>query len=131
MHRQAIKDPAPGLTISARAMDKCPEVLERADAFFGMGLYTHPEQRDVYETQAYARNLFAMLCEAALVFAASQASRHSGKLDALREAIWLHLAGVESPRLLLTPDEALRFQSAAAEEAPSDQAQSTDAINPL
>ena len=131
MHRQAIKDAAPSLSISARAMDKCPEVLERTDAFFGMGLYTHPEQRDVYETQAYARNLFAMLCEAALVFTASQASRHSGWLDALRETIWLYLAGVESPRLMLTPEEALRFQPGELDEAHGAPAQSTDAIHPL
>lgn len=136
MHRQAIKVLAKDLVLTARAMDRCPEVFERADAFFGVGLHNHPEQADVYATQQYPRNLFAMQCEAALMYASSQASRHGTRLDALKEDVWLHLRSSELPRLLLAQTEA-RISSRASPAEHADAAsrltstQSTDAIRPI
>lgn len=129
MHRQAAKDLAPDLALTARGMDKCPEVFERADAHFGIGLQNHPEQSDVYDTQQYPRNLFAMLCEAALVYASSQASRFAAGLDTLRDDIWTYLRA-PSPRLLLNPTQAGEDESPCARDR-SDRGQSTDAIHQL
>ncbi len=136
MHRQAIKDLAPGLVLTARGMDKCPEVFERADVHFGIGLQNHPEQSDVYETQQYPRNLFAMLCEFALVYASSQASRYATEMDTLREAIWTYLRASEFPHLLLSPTGAIPFHQAGESETAhvrnrSTREQSTDAIRPI
>jgi putative glutamine amidotransferase len=136
MHRQAVKDLAPDLVLTARGMDKCPEVFERADAHFGIGLQNHPEQSDVYETQQYPRNLLAMLCEAALVYASSQASRFAPGPDTLREEIWTYLRASESPHLLLNPTGAGSFEQAGESETThetdrSDREQTTDAIHPL
>jgi len=136
MHRQAVKDLARDLVLTARAMDKCPEVFERSDAFFGIGLQNHPEQSDVYETQQYPRNLLAMLSEAALLYASSQAGRYGTGLDALREEIWNHLRSSESPRLLQglggasSPQQAEESLNASAADR-TDGEQSTGAIHPL
>ena len=136
MHSQAVKELAPDLVLTARAMDKLPEVFERPDAFFGIGLQNHPEQSDVYETQQYPRNLLAMLCEAALVYASSQAGRSGTGLDALREQIWSYLRSPDPPRLLLGPHGASNPQKEGASETGSatggsDREQETDAIHPL
>ena len=133
MHRQAVADLAPDLVLTARGMDQCPEVFERADAHFGIGLQNHPEQSDVYETQQYPRNLFAMLCEAALVYASSRAGRFAAGLDGLREEIWTYLRASESPHLLLNAAGGSPFQQAgesedARETDDSNREQSTDAI---
>jgi putative glutamine amidotransferase len=100
MHRQTIQNLAPTLLITARSMDSCPEIIERGDGFFGIGLWSHPEHSKVYETQAYARNLFATLCESALAYTISQASRHQEQLEARRDDIWLHLSSTSTPQLL-------------------------------
>lgn len=121
MHRQAVKDLSADLVLSAHAMDKCPEVFERADTFFGIGLSNHPEQPDVYDTQPYTRNLFAMLCEAALLYASSQAGRHAGQVETLRDVIRFYLCASECPRLLLAPGEpSERFQGGEQKETPED-----------
>ena len=132
MHHQAVKQLAPGLLLTARAMGGCPEVVERADAFFGVGTWSHPEQDYVYETQRYARNLFATLCESALVYAASRASRLEDGMEALREDIWSYLHTADPPRLVLTAGEwreVTRGGTGAGEEETL--LRSTDAIRPV
>ena len=42
-HHQGIKDPAPSLTVSARAADGLPEALEHQEARFVLGVQWHPE----------------------------------------------------------------------------------------
>lgn len=124
MHRQAVKALASDLRATALAMDKCIEVVERADAFFGMGVWNHPEQEDLYETQQYPRNLFALFCEAALLYATSNASKQSSQMEALRDDIWAYLRSCSSPHLLLAPEE--NDEQTTSEESDQQAGQSED-----
>lgn len=130
MHRQAVNKLAPDLIVTARSMDACPEVIERADSLFGMGLWNHPEQSDVYDTQQYPRNVFSMLSECAMTYASSQAGRHAGDLEARLDDIWSYLRSSASPRLMLAAGEAEGYRQAGEHEEVRSEG-TTDAIHPV
>lgn len=56
MHHQAIKDPAPGLTVSGRSQDGLTEAIELKCYPFLIGVQWHPEY--LYTHDAHAKNLF-------------------------------------------------------------------------
>lgn len=62
-HHQAVKDPAPGFAVVARAEDGVIEGIERPDARFVVGVQWHPE--GMFRTDPLARRLFAAFVEAA------------------------------------------------------------------
>lgn len=99
MHTVAMEKIASGLAVSATAMDKCVEGIERNDAFFAVGLQGNPQQPDLYTTQPYARNLFVMLGEEALLYAASRRA----ELEDLYPGIRAYLRTDLTPRLTLPP----------------------------
>jgi len=124
MHSVAVDQLAPGLIVTASSMDKCVEAIERSDAFFGVALQGNPQQPDLYTTQPYTRNLFAMLGEEALVYAASRRD----ELEGLYADIRAYVRSAVTPRLTL-PAGAGRTRSAGGErEAAEEPRQSTDAI---
>ncbi|MCX7669097.1 MAG: gamma-glutamyl-gamma-aminobutyrate hydrolase family protein [Anaerolineae bacterium] len=61
-HHQAVKDPAPGFAIVARAEDGVIEGIERPAARFVIGVQWHPE--GMFRTDPLARRLFAAFVEA-------------------------------------------------------------------
>lgn len=62
-HHQAVKDPAPGFAVVARAEDGVIEGIERPAARFVVGVQWHPEA--MFRTDPLARRLFAAFVEAA------------------------------------------------------------------
>jgi putative glutamine amidotransferase len=62
-HHQAVKQPAPGFVVTARAPDGVVEGLERPDRAFVVGVQWHPER--MVAAHPAQRRLFAALVEAA------------------------------------------------------------------
>lgn len=62
MHHQAVKDTAPGLTVSAVSSDGLTEALEMADYPFFLGVQWHPEY--LWEKQEAAARLFSAFVSA-------------------------------------------------------------------
>jgi len=62
-HHQAVKDPAPGFAVVARAEDGVIEGIERPAGRFVVGVQWHPE--GMFRTDPAARRLFAAFVEAA------------------------------------------------------------------
>lgn len=62
-HHQAVKDPAPGLVVSARAKDGIIEALEHPERPFVIGVQWHPE--GTWEDDPYSKKLFHALVQAA------------------------------------------------------------------
>ncbi|HXF83071.1 MAG TPA: gamma-glutamyl-gamma-aminobutyrate hydrolase family protein, partial [bacterium] len=62
-HHQAIKQPAPGFVVTARAPDGVVEGLEHPDRAFVVGVQWHPER--MVAAHPAQRRLFAALVEAA------------------------------------------------------------------
>jgi len=63
-HHQAIKDPAPGLIVSARASDGIIEAVEHPSKNFVLGVQWHPE--GTWREDPYSKKLFCALVRAAL-----------------------------------------------------------------
>jgi putative glutamine amidotransferase len=62
-HHQALRDPAPGLTVSGRAPDGIIEAVEAADRPFVIGVQWHPE--GTFGSDPYSKKLFAAFVAAA------------------------------------------------------------------
>jgi putative glutamine amidotransferase len=62
LHHQAVKDVAPGLTITAQAPDGIVEAVEAEGHPFALGVQWHPEELAVHDDRA--QRLFAALVEA-------------------------------------------------------------------
>jgi gamma-glutamyl-gamma-aminobutyrate hydrolase PuuD len=62
-HHQAVKEPAPGLIVSARATDGVMEALEDPSRSFLLGVQWHPE--GTWREDPYSKKLFRALVEAA------------------------------------------------------------------
>jgi len=65
-HHQAIKDPAPGLMVSARARDGVIEAVEYPSKPFVLGVQWHPE--GTWRDDPYSKKLFRAFVEAAESF---------------------------------------------------------------
>ena len=65
-HHQAIKDLAPGLTISAKAADGMIEAVEHASKKFALGVQWHPE--GTWEEDPYSKKLFQAFVRAAMKY---------------------------------------------------------------
>jgi gamma-glutamyl-gamma-aminobutyrate hydrolase PuuD len=128
MHSVAVDKLAPGLIATASSMDQCVEAIERSDAFFGVALQGNPQQPDLYTTQPYTRNLFAMLGEEALIYAASRRD----ELEDLYGDIRAYLRSGVTPRLTLPAGEGRARRPSGKEDpgsGPTEASrQSTDAI---
>ncbi len=122
MHRVAVMELATDLLVTARALDGCVEAFERTDDVFGIGLQGDPQQADLFSTQPYTRNLFTMLADEALLYAASR----RGELDGLLAEIGAYLRTAPPPRLTLPPGVRRRllavpgaFEASVAQEGAS------------
>jgi putative glutamine amidotransferase len=62
-HHQAVKDPAPGLNIAARAADDVVEALEMPGPRFVLGVQWHPE--GTWKTDTHSKRLFKAFVSAA------------------------------------------------------------------
>jgi putative glutamine amidotransferase len=62
-HPQAVKDPAPGLVVSARAKDGVIEAVEHPASPFVLGVQWHPE--GTWRDDPYSKKLFCAFVEAA------------------------------------------------------------------
>ncbi|MCU0597004.1 MAG: gamma-glutamyl-gamma-aminobutyrate hydrolase family protein [Desulfobacterota bacterium] len=62
-HHQAVKEPAPGLTVCARAKDGVIEAVEDGERKFALGVQWHPE--GTWRHDPYSRKLFRALVQAA------------------------------------------------------------------
>ncbi len=60
-HHQAIKDPAPGLIVSARAPDGVIEAVEHPERRFVLGVQWHPE--GTWKEDLYSKRLFRAFVE--------------------------------------------------------------------
>jgi putative glutamine amidotransferase len=69
-HHQAIKDLAPGLTVSAKASDGIIEAVEHHKKQFVMGVQWHPE--GTWRDDPYSRKLFRAFVEASLHYLKKQ-----------------------------------------------------------
>lgn len=131
MHSVAVDKLAPGLAVTACSVDKCIEAIERTDAFFGVALQGNPQQPDLHTTQPYARNLFVMLGEEALMYAASRRD----ELEDLYDGIRSFLRQSPPPRLTLPAGQGRTGRAAgdpcASSEVEGESFRSTDAIQPV
>jgi putative glutamine amidotransferase len=64
-HHQALKDPAPGLLVTARAKDGIVEAVEIPGKRFAVGVQWHPE--GTWREDLYSRKIFSALVQAAKV----------------------------------------------------------------
>lgn len=62
MHHQAVDDPAPGFTVSARAEDGLAEAIEHPDKRFFLGVQWHPEH--LWQCYDSSRRLWAAFVDA-------------------------------------------------------------------
>jgi len=65
-HHQAVKKPAPGLIVSARAKDGVIEAVEDPERPFVLGVQWHPE--GTWKNDPYSKKLFRALVQAASSF---------------------------------------------------------------
>ncbi len=65
-HHQAVKKPAPGLIVSARAKDGVIEAVEDPERPFVLGVQWHPE--GTWKNDPYSKKLFRALIQAASSF---------------------------------------------------------------
>lgn len=131
MHTLAVDKLAPGLAVTACSMDRCIEAIERTDAFFALGLQGNPQQPDLHTTQPYARNLFAMLSEEALLYAASRRD----ELEDLYDGIRAFLRQSPTPQLTLPAGQGragrVMGEGVVTGTKDGDGSRSTDAIQPV
>jgi len=64
MHHQAVKTPAPGAVVSARAEDGIIEAIEFPEKRFMLGLQWHPEH--MWQDYASARRIWSAFVSAAI-----------------------------------------------------------------
>ncbi|MBI5578441.1 MAG: gamma-glutamyl-gamma-aminobutyrate hydrolase family protein [Deltaproteobacteria bacterium] len=62
-HRQAVKDSAPRLVVTARARDRVIEAVEHSDKHYVIGVRWHPE--GTWRDDAYSKKLFRYFLRAA------------------------------------------------------------------
>jgi len=62
-HHQAVKDPAPGLVVTARARDGVIEALERPGKPYVIGVQWHPE--GTWRDDPFSKKLFRSFLRAA------------------------------------------------------------------